>query len=150
MSLSNKAHERLSKLANVLEELPSYVRGEETDSITTLKVPIDTFNMDEWGCGTTACAAGVAMVHPWFRKRGLTYSGSGVRNPLFKGAGGTTALEGFFDISEEQVEFLFMPDSYPKSHTEAAYVANRIRQLVNRDGEIVSKVFAGTRRAGYF
>lgn len=41
-------------------------------------IPHDSrFNMDIWGkqantaCGTAACAAGHAALHPWFRRRGL-------------------------------------------------------------------------------
>lgn len=70
MTTNKQFAERLRKLADILQKDS---RGNK------VKVGSDHvhFNMGEFGsetqdvCGTTACAAGVAGLHPWFRRRGL-------------------------------------------------------------------------------
>lgn len=154
MNLSPRSVERLNKLADVLVEIPKYIKGFGGDQITTLACTIESFNMDHWGCGTSACAAGIAMVHPWFRKRGFGYyierEGNGLynefRSPRLKYGLGKyvedeDAIKQFFGINDDQVRFLFMPGSYPETHKQAPYVADRIRKFVRRDGEIVSPNF---------
>lgn len=55
----------------------------------TRTIPDDRrFNMETWGnpalteCGTSACAAGHAMLHPWFRRRGINSRTAVYRNTL--------------------------------------------------------------------
>lgn len=94
------------------------------------------------GCGTTACAVGLACISGAFKRSGLTYdfgpmfgSESGFRlRPRFGAYSEFDAVEAFFSIDRMQAEFLFLTDRYPDSKTRGAagerYVAKRIRDFV--------------------
>lgn len=159
MNLSTRSVERLNKLADILVEVPKYIDGFAGNQITTLHREIDDFDMGAWGCGTSACAAGIAMIHPWFRKRGLRYfieteanAKEGIeeeRSPMYKEFTEGDALREFFGIDNEAVNFLFMPGSYPLSHQQPGYVADRIRKFAKRDGKIVSTIFKQVQERGF-
>lgn len=155
--LTDKAVERLNKLAETLEDLPGLIKDHKASGGKVLARDIDTFDLGTFGCGTAACAAGVAIIHPWFNNLGLTFTKRRIkdpkdnvvkefRSPKFRRATSGQALEKFFELTESQADFLFYPDSYPSSHDEASYVALRIRRLIERNGNIVSKVWETTNK----
>lgn len=117
---------RLLKLADFLET----------------KVPNKGFNLGSWKtvseCGTVACACGWGCSIPSFKKAGLKlesiYDWPQYFMIRYKIWQDFAAVSKFFDISIEEVEFLFLDENYPKSHRSKNYVAKRIRSFVKRGG----------------
>lgn len=114
------------------------------------------FNMEYWFngdsldniCGTSACAAGTAALHPWFKERGLNLrraAGQWVITypPGFESGFDYSeldydALDLFFDFpDEEDVWFLFDPGRYPTSDISVHDIINRIDELLKREGVTV-------------
>lgn len=62
------------------------------------------------GCGTAACAAGIACLLPALKADGLHLWGSTL--PGFGSNTGDEALEEFFGLTTDEMEYIFMPDSY--------------------------------------
>lgn len=122
-------HKRLLKLVDILRQ-----------------VPRKQFDMSVWctddECGTVACAAGWACMDPDFRRAGLSFSkrnDSGPwrgfdRAPSLTLKDGTVvndewcALEQFFDLTNDEAEYLFMPH-LGKPNTPKA-VATRMEKFV--------------------
>jgi hypothetical protein len=127
---------RLTKLADYLDSLPAR-----------------KFDLDHWvekydkdfpredgkkhKCGTTACALGHAGLIPSFRRAGLrTIMPEGWNRGKVELDGlesGMAAAKLFFNLPEEEANYLFMPESYgvrqgPKT------VAKRIRRLIKAGG----------------
>lgn len=46
------------------------------------------------------------------------------------------AIAAGFDITEDQADYLFLPDSYPAGKTTKRYVITRIERFVKRDGQL--------------
>ena len=97
----------------------------------------ENFNMENWQCGTAACAVGHACMIPEFNSQGLTLtSGGSPTVPSYeRDTGwsiGWTAVRDFFDLGAEAME-LFAFESYQAAPT-ADEVADRIMRLVQSDG----------------
>lgn len=105
------------------------------------------FNMNHWAnssdagitCGSTACALGYAGLMPSFRKAGLKTEfdkcgGSVVYKRSHNSLYDIEAGASFFNITEDEAQWLFMPRSYPIGRRPGPKtVASRIRRMV-RDG----------------
>lgn len=137
---------RLLKLAGFLE---------------TASIPKKRFDMNSWAenrdgetadpklidCGTAACACGWATTIPAFRRAGfhLVDDPATPSQPdiVFRDSGGFRwrngdAVEAFFDLGGDEVERLFMPESYSSPPTPKQ-VAKRIRAFVaKQDAEAKS------------
>jgi hypothetical protein len=95
-------------------------------------VPEGAFQMDNWVCGTTACAIGWAAQDSIFKEEGLTLM---FHTPQFNEASGFYAVENFFDISVSIARALFAPESYRQDVNftciaTPADVAARVRELL--------------------
>jgi hypothetical protein len=123
---------RLTRLAGILEDHAD--NGVRFDLTQWLDVDaIECGGRKEW-CGTKACAVGLALLDKSFRRQGLSVdSGYFHAQPEFDGATGFTAVQVFFGITRDDVDMLFMPESYAgkiEGNTAARKVARRIRQYV--------------------
>lgn len=89
--------------------------------------PEVTFDMDFWHqpleCGTAACAFGSAC--SYFKE--LEIHG-GI--PFFGELIEYEAAEAFFEITEEQAEYLFDPNSYEEWTVSRSEVIERIKELL--------------------
>lgn len=121
--------ERLLKLADVLDDFEAECANliQTDDDYNNERVT--RFDMDWFKCGTSACAAGIAGLHPWFRRRGLIWNGSGL---FFKKVKYKYALSAFFGLDDEAVEYLFATEhsDYATSRRTAKDEANIIRYYV--------------------
>lgn len=123
--------DRLLKLAGFLDTVPSR------------KFDLVYWQKDR-SCGTTACACGWAS--KLFNKcRGddkLVLIDTNDDEYILESKDGSCegfdAAARFFGISERSAINLFHPSYYPEGHTNAKYVANRIRQFI-KTGTIKSK-----------
>jgi len=123
-----------------------------TADLMDVTVP-KTFGLDTWcTCKTVGCAVGCSAMDPWFRRRGLTLkkyngwiyddkvdhetcTGKTVHGtlyvPMYKGDEGDAAVQAFFDLSYEEMEYLFYASEYPKENaTFPKEVAKRIRKFI--------------------
>lgn len=146
--------ERLEKLAWLMEnykkELPRINHGitdfdmsnwlepsyEDRDSGLAYK-ECSIGKLKQWSCGTSACALGSAMYHPWFIEQGLVPSRDGRTPNLIVGCrrsplGGFAVASKFFGITDEQSEWLFDPEKYDDDgpNITPAQVAKRVRTLI--------------------
>ncbi len=134
-------HLRLNKLADVLENFKSEVKNlaplPGNGQVT--KFSLDCWGMDDpsarwYGgvCSTTACAAGTAGLHSWFREQGFRLIQSPVGNyqVSFDGVESFYACGKFFDIGFNEAVFLFSANSYPHDRNGEKSVAHRIRYLL--------------------
>ena len=97
-------------------------------------------NKPEIRCGTTACLAGWACTMPEFQKDGLKVgiwsSGhSQMAVPMFEGLESFSALEQFFDLTEEQAYYLFgeysdIEETRGRRDDDVPTATGRIRSLV--------------------
>jgi hypothetical protein len=80
-----------------------------------LTTPPEKLDMYSWVCETAACALGTAALHPPFMAMGLRlekFSGRDVLTPTYNNLQGCDAGMAFFNLSESQAFFLFLPSSY--------------------------------------
>lgn len=100
------------------------------------KVPKKNFDMRRFRyeneCGTVCCAAGHAMLDPWFIKRGL-HQGTQISVPQYGNFYANESLMEFFGISWLQVCYLFAPG---KVGATPKTVAKNIRKFVESGGEV--------------
>lgn len=97
----------LSRLAELVDVVLPQVKDEE-------------FDLEVWkgegACGTVACAVGHACSHLPFQKAGLTLSYWFPKGytpyPRFEGKTGIEAIKDFFNLTEKEVHYLFLPHSY--------------------------------------
>jgi hypothetical protein len=139
---SRTGKNRLLKLADMLEEDAKNRKGIKFDlDVVAKKSDGDEFLPEEVptvSCGTTACAVGLACVSGAFKRSGLTYriDGFGLMPFLDKSEtiSGWKAVDVFFDLTERESSFLFIPEYYPFDKRTGAkgerYVAKRIRNFV--------------------
>lgn len=105
------------------------------------------------GCGTAACAVGLACLNPTFNKQGLTFAVKkiGFLEPQYMAVPALgrrrdwSAVLTFFALKPKEAMFLFVSNSYRKSKGAAAEraVAKRIRDFV------AGKVAPAQRRGFY-
>jgi len=106
-----------------LQKLADHLRG----------VPPEAFDLDQWSCGSVACAVGHACLIPEFAEQGLTLKKSENRNflePVFGFSEGWDAVSYFFDICEEDAEHLFGAWQYLRADRHPEAVAKRIEALL--------------------
>ncbi len=110
--------ERLSQMVVMLRSLPP--EGSR----------VIEFNLDDWHCGTSACAVGHACISPMIVGQWLTYD-SVMPDPVFEGKVGWPAVERFFDLSTDEAEGLFGDWRYEgRSDTTPEQVATRIEEFI--------------------
>lgn len=85
-------------------------RLQELTKLLSVVVP-ETLDLGDWKCETTCCAVGHACNHPIFIEQGLHWDSNNY--PAYKELTNWSAVEAFFDISENVAEYLFSEDSYP-------------------------------------
>lgn len=97
------------------------------------------FYQEDPGCGTAACAIGIACMMPEFQALGLSLQDDVTcpqfRYPHYNGSSGWLGVVGFFDFvgaKERSISnYLFDPSGYdPHEPPTAAMVAARIRDEV--------------------
>lgn len=103
------------------------------------------FDMGLWvhhaghNCDTICCAAGLAMLDPWFQAQGLGGADNPWQRPMFCGLVEYPALASFFDLSYDDTKLLFDPAHYPRHYheedgdllrTQPEDVADRIAALL--------------------
>lgn len=117
----------LSRLAELVDVVLPQIKDEEFD-LTVYK------GEGRGHCGTVACAVGHACFHPPFQKAGLALSYYDVGYtpyPMFQGSTGVGAVMKFFNLTEEEVDRLFFPHTYPDQvKTTKGEVMQRIRELL--------------------
>ena len=142
--------QHLAKLAQVLDNLK--------EERKVIDHGIERFDMNSWKCGTTACAVGHAMYHPYFNDHGLypdetwqdveqTFDEVGYRVtkerlvsavPTYQGAEEFPACALFFDISEQDANYLFSPSEYYGEEYQdkitPKQVSRRIKEFIINDG----------------
>ena len=94
-----------------------------------------TIDKPELNCGTTACAIGLVCISGLFKDFSFIINHYNSIQPVYKEYQGFyNATQVFFDINENEVEYLFTPSTYNKSEKKGARgeraVAKRIRQFV--------------------
>jgi hypothetical protein len=91
------------------------------------------FDIGGWTCGTAACAAGAAMLHPWFRERGFTSDDND--SPRY--AYGKTDRqkiaweESFFGLEIDE-SGLFYGDTYDAEEVTPQMVADRMKEVLKK------------------
>lgn len=108
----------IKRLTELLENVVPFIPGRQ-------------FDMRHWtrgkelpnGCGTSACVAGWAGVHPPFNDEGYglpqsVNSGNDERPPEFLAARGSHAIQEFFELDGAELDHIFL--SIYKSPVEAA------------------------------
>ena len=113
--------ERLTKLAELLET----ATGREVrigDQIINFDIG---FFVGEGTCGTAACAAGMAGLHPWFRKQGFR-TNRRTGSVQYKNHHSYGACEAFFGVLAP-----FRPISYRNGNPNPTTVARRIRAAIS-------------------
>ena len=86
---------------------PKYLERYANVYTLTMSIPDDIrFDMHYWGrqhsespCGTAACMAGHAGLHPWFRKQGLILEPS-AKDPGFLSPPGKSYCDAFDEIAD--------------------------------------------------
>jgi hypothetical protein len=92
-------------------------------------VPEAHFHLENWECGTTACACGWAARIPQFKESGFKLSSLG--NPLFEEFSRWDAVMRFFELTRSQAEYLFLARCYIGGYQTTKWeVAERIRDFV--------------------
>lgn len=95
-------------------------------------VQIETFDLRNWGCGTTACACGHAASIPELRAAGLhmvPYADTTFMQIHFGGYEDWRAICRFFCLGHTQARKLFSVGRYESGATPAM-VATRIREYL--------------------
>jgi hypothetical protein len=112
------------------------------DTILT-NVPCERFSLKRWQCGATACAIGHVGADPAFMSQGfhiegtrLPFSATPFFRPVFVDADRKyaewEAVMQFFDLTSEQVMYLFSSDSYPELVRPEDVIAH-IRELIAKE-----------------
>lgn len=91
------------------------------------------FFLEDWKCGTAACAVGHACTIPSFQKAGLTLTpailnGKASGTPTFLMHHGWRAVQKFFDLTAIETSELFSSESYEKNALPSD-VAEKIRAI---------------------
>lgn len=128
---------RLLKLADLLDEDAENKKGVKFDLAPVLrKADGESYEGSElptWDCGTTACALGLWALSGKFRDVSVVQITNKEFWPQYKSFVGRSAAEEYFEISEPQSRWLFLPSGYQGvttgSRGERA-VAKRIRDFV--------------------
>jgi hypothetical protein len=115
--------ERLQQMVVMLRGLPPEKR--------------ENFDMEDWNCGTTACAVGWACLDPVFIEQGLHLDYLRIA-PQFEGGNGWYAVKHFFGVTFEQARYLFDINHYTKGcKTEPDEVADRIESFL-KEAEVTA------------
>lgn len=123
---------RLKKLVDLMEQLESNkveigysLTFDRDDHLPT------TFDMNDWRCGTAACAIGWAATDEWFNSRGLTLDCGMTGNPQFNDKENWAAVAEFFKISVADATYLFSAYSYKRADdVKPGQVAKRIKKYI--------------------
>jgi hypothetical protein len=131
----NAVHkERCLKLAEVLSAFQAKKYN------LPLRINVQKFSLVNWfnlaslvdpECGTTACAVGIAGVHPWFIARGFNIFG---RTPMYvdrdgKMFEGWDAVGRFFGMPTLTTYYVFVATAY-SDDVQPRDVARRLKQCV--------------------
>lgn len=130
---------RLLKLADLLEADADNKKGMKFD-LGTVGQPVSGLLTEKsdvgLNCGTVGCAIGLACISGAFARAGLGFElGSFEIWPTFNGIRSfDAAATGVFGLTEEESDWLFMPEGYDRSTPTGARgerkVAKRIRDFV--------------------
>ena len=127
--------ERLLKLADYVDDNVSPLKFSMSSFFSRSVTKLD----DLHSCGTTACLAGWACNIPEFQKAGLATKVYSQFNPYvvpsYEGSETFTAMEKFFDLTEEQAEYLFgeysdQGETIDRKNERPEDATRRIRRLV--------------------
>lgn len=104
---------------------------------------------DDYDCGTAACALGVAGLYKPFRDQGLKTNKT-VGLVWYKTNEGTLAGRFFFDLTDEQACWLFLPQNYMKSfrpdrhNVRSHYAGENVRVTPETVARRVRRIINGT------
>ncbi len=90
------------------------------------------FNLENWHCGTTACAIGHAGVDPWHIEQGLHLYAGRHGTPVCGEDSSWGAVEKFYGITPFQACALFHPDHYSRPD-QPLEVAHRIERFLREN-----------------
>lgn len=121
---------RLVRLAKMLENW--------TEERERLECPV-RFDMNDWYCGTAACALGSAALHPYFNRHGLALRGWSAA-PTYKSYAGYGAASQFFGIPRAQACWLFDPGEYTQKRILPRHVAKRVREIISGEAPYADAV----------
>lgn len=88
--------------------------------------PRKGFHMDDWKCGTTCCAVGLAAQDPWHMQEGLSLVDC---YPSFGSCNGWNAVMGFYEVDAISAHYLFSADEY-LNPANPGLVADRIEAFL--------------------
>lgn len=131
--------------------MPNFDRLTRMASLVEREIALGNYKFEirGWGCGTTACAIGLAVATGF---EGLTIAPcAGNYCPLYQGTFGWDAITSLFDIDIATAMYFFDYSSYPISlylgPDGAREVVRRIRAFVNveSDHRTINEVIADPR-----
>lgn len=143
---------RLERLIKVLQEVRRERKPFTIDSWSIMVSRFDHSIVNRRGnsCGTACCALGYATLDPSFRRQGLSLKTAdgkpvtsrniakveekgAITEPVFNGYWGLSAGAAFFDISDNEAAYLFMPHTYYNLDrpVRPSDVIKRVRKLLN-------------------
>ncbi len=109
-----------------------------------MNLPPKKFNLGYWKnlyehgankCGMTACAIGWdCALHPRSKLKLQVDVWGGAKEfyPEFKNFTYEDAIKNFYGMTSEEVNYIFMPDKYPKDHRGPKSVGRRILKFVEK------------------
>lgn len=140
-------NKRITKRADkMLTKLADFLENDVMDKVFDLDTFWETDDEDEddlYSCTTAACACGWAAISPKFR--GLSTSPVSYNGAIYHTKSNTYDLEAagnYFNITEEQAEYLFDPRYYSDVRNGRKSVINRIRKFIKNGGVKGNGAFA--------
>lgn len=124
---------RLLKLADLLEADAKNKKGVKFDLAAVIMGPNCRGETPKLDCGTAACAIGLWALSGKFRDVNVVHIGGFDFWPVYKGRSGRNAAELYFEITDPESAWLFLPNFYAGKTTGAVSeraVAKRIRDFV--------------------
>lgn len=130
-----KVHKlRMRRLIKMLENF----KTELPKTLVPDNGPLTKFDMNLWGCGTAACALGMAACHPYFTRQGLrtvASQGDGChseRTIVYGNARFTEAAAEFFGITETEADEMFLPGGLDYDKVKPKHIAKIAREVLAR------------------
>lgn len=119
-----------NRLSEILQPRPNFDRLRQLYYLLATVKP-EELDLDEWYCGTSACAVGHAALDFEFRKQGffLTTSGYGFY-PVYRGFESWDAICAFFGLTQDQALHLFTRERYDRKPTPED-VRRRIKEILD-------------------
>lgn len=129
---------RMRRLIKMLENF----KTELPKTLVPDNGPLTKFDMNLWGCGTAACALGMAACHPYFTRQGLrtvssgehtiVYGNARERTIVYGNARFTEAAAEFFGIDKDEADEMFLPGGLDYDKVKPKHIAKIAREVLAR------------------